>query len=148
MNGGQAFEHAPHRMQVSASRKIGSSIISSRPLSMITQWSSRGPCTPIVSDCSMSADREGPVIQFTYAVISCPVPLRGSIRSTATASSSVATTLSIPNNAMWTGGSVVVRSALPSLVTSTIVPVSAMAMFAPDMPTVASINFSRSDSRA
>ena len=42
----------------------------------------------------------------------------------------------------------VVRSALPSLVTSTMVPVSAMAMFAPEMPTVAWMNFSRSDSRA
>ena len=77
-----------------------------------------------------------------------PVPLRGSMRSTATASSSVATSLSMPNKAMCTGGSVVVRSALPSLVTSTIVPVSAMAMFAPEMPTVASMNFLRSDARA
>ena len=41
----------------------------------------------------------------------------------------------MPNSAMWTGGSVTVRSALPSFVTSTIVPVSAMAMFAPLMPT-------------
>src|SRR5438309_4284225 len=77
-----------------------------------------------------------------------PVPLRGSMRSTATASSSDATSLSMPNNAMWTGGSVVVRSALTSLVTSTMVPVSAMAMFAPEMPTVASMNFLRSDARA
>src|SRR2546425_440068 len=74
-----------------------------------------------------------------------PVPLRGSMRSTATASSSVATSLSMPNRAICTGGSVVVRSALPSLVTSTIVPVSAMAMFAPELPTVASMNFFRSD---
>src|SRR2546421_101277 len=77
-----------------------------------------------------------------------PVPLRGSMRSTATASSRVATSLSMPNSAMCTGGSVVVRSALPSLVTSTMVPVSAMAMFAPEMPTVASMNFLRSDARA
>ena len=49
----------------------------------------------------------------------------------------------MPKRAMCTGGSVVVRSALPSLVTSTIVPVSAIAMFAPEMPTVASMNFSR-----
>jgi hypothetical protein len=77
-----------------------------------------------------------------------PVPLRGSMRSTATASSSVATTLSMPNRAMCTGGSVVVRSALPSLVTSMMVPVSAIARFAPLMPTVASMNFWRSDVRA
>src|SRR5579864_864050 len=77
-----------------------------------------------------------------------PVPLRGSIRSTATASSSEATSLSMPNSAMCTGGSVVVRSALPSLVTRTMVPVSAIARLAPEMPTVASMNFSRSDSRA
>ena len=60
-----------------------------------------------------------------------PVPLRGSIRNTATASSSDATTLSTPNNAMWTGGSVTVRSALPSLVTNMMVPVSAMARAQP-----------------
>ena len=77
-----------------------------------------------------------------------PVPLRGSMRSIATASSSEATTLSIPNSAMCTGGSVVVRSALPSLVTMTIVPVSAIAMLAPLMPTAAEMNFCRSDSRA
>src|SRR5438445_1264197 len=77
-----------------------------------------------------------------------PVPLRGSTRQTPTASSSDATSLSMPNTAMCTGGSVVVRSALPSLVTSTMVPVSAMAMFAPEMPTVASMNFWRSVSRA
>jgi len=65
MKGGQALEHAPQRMQVSASRNRGSARISSRPLSRITQCISRGPWTPIVSDCSMSADRDGPVIQFT-----------------------------------------------------------------------------------
>ena len=64
------------------------------------------------------------------------------------ASSSVATTLSIPKRAMWTGGRVVVRSALPSLVTSMIVPVSAIARLAPLMPTVASMNFCLSECRA
>src|SRR6266567_4236056 len=54
----------------------------------------------------------------------------------------------MPNSAMWTGGSVTVRSALPSLVTSTTVPVSAMAMFAPLMPTTASMNFWRREMRA
>src|SRR6267378_2129694 len=77
-----------------------------------------------------------------------PVPLRGSMRSTATASSRLATTLSVPKSAMWTGGRVVVRSALPSFVTSMMVPVSAIAMLAPLMPTVASMNFSRSETRA
>ena len=70
------------------------------------------------------------------------------MRRTATASSSVATSLSMPKSAMCTGGSVVVKSALPSFVTRTIVPVSAIAMFAPEMPTVASMNFWRKDSRA
>src|SRR6266852_5528598 len=78
----------------------------------------------------------------------CPVPLRGSMRSTATASSSDATTLSMPKIAMCTGGSVVVRSALPSLVTSTMVPVSAIARLAPLIPTAAVMNFCRNDSRA
>src|SRR6266852_1556369 len=77
-----------------------------------------------------------------------PVPLRGSIRSTATASSSDATTLSTPNNAICTGGSVTVRSALPSLVTNMMVPVSAIARLAPLMPTEALMNFCRKDSRA
>src|SRR5712691_3246886 len=77
-----------------------------------------------------------------------PVPLRGSMRSTATASSSEATTLSTPNSAMCTGGSVTVRSALPSLVTSMMVPVSAIARLAPLMPTEALMNFCRRDSRA
>src|SRR6266568_2816073 len=54
----------------------------------------------------------------------------------------------MPNSAMCTGGSVTVRSALPSLVTSTTVPVSAMAMFAPLMPTTASMNFWRREMRA
>src|SRR6267143_2492425 len=70
------------------------------------------------------------------------------MRSTATASSSEATTLSMPKSAMCTGGRVVVRSALPSLVTSMMVPVSAIDMLAPLMPTVASMNFSRSETRA
>ena len=65
MKGGHALEHAPQRMHVSASRKIGSASIFSRPLSRITQCNSRGPCTPIVSDCSISAERDGPVIQLT-----------------------------------------------------------------------------------
>jgi hypothetical protein len=65
MKGGHALEHAPQRMHVIASRNIGSASIASRPLSMITQCISRGPWTPMASDCSMSADREGPVIQFT-----------------------------------------------------------------------------------
>src|SRR6266851_2773714 len=70
------------------------------------------------------------------------------MRSTATASSSEATTLSTPNSAMCTGGSVTVRSALPSLVTSMMVPVSAIARLAPLMPTEALMNFCRRDSRA
>src|SRR5713101_1716011 len=70
------------------------------------------------------------------------------MRSTATASSSEATTLSTPNSAMCTGGSVTVRSALPSLVTSMMVPVSAIARLAPLMPTEALMNFCRNDSRA
>src|SRR6266852_6663306 len=70
------------------------------------------------------------------------------MRSTATASSSEATILSIPNRAICTGGSVTVRSALPSLVTSMMVPVSAIARLAPLMPTEALMNFCRRDSRA
>ena len=66
----------------------------------------------------------------------------------AAASSIPATTLSIPKTAMCTGGSVSVRSALPSLVTITTVPVSAIAMLAPVMPTAALMNFWRRSARA
>lgn len=65
MNGGQALEQAPQRMQVSASRNAGSARIASRPLSSTTQCSSRGPWAPVTYTPAMSADPEGPLIQFT-----------------------------------------------------------------------------------
>ena len=49
---------------------------------------------------------------------------------------------------MWTRGRSAVRSPLPSLVTMTAEPVSAMRKFAPVMPTSAARNFSRSTARA
>ena len=50
--------------------------------------------------------------------------------------------------AIWHFGSAQVSRPLPSFVTSTIEPVSAMAKFAPEMPTSASANFCRSARRA
>ena len=54
----------------------------------------------------------------------------------------------MPSTATCTGGSAVTRRPLPSLVTSTIEPVSATAMLAPVMPTSAARNTSRSRPRA
>ena len=96
----------------------------------------------------MSADRDGPVMNWVYEVIFCPVPLRASSFTIATASSRVGTSFSMPTTAMWTGGRVVARSALPSLVTSMSVPVSAMSAFPPVIPMSASRKLCRSSVRA
>lgn len=64
------------------------------------------------------------------------------------ASSSVGTTFSIEAMTICTRGSVCARSALPSLVTSTIDPVSAISMLAPVMPTSADRNSLRKTARA
>src|SRR5207302_4445993 len=57
IKGGQAFEQAPHLMQVSASRISGSARIASRPLSRTTQCISRGPCAPMTGLKPMSEER-------------------------------------------------------------------------------------------
>jgi hypothetical protein len=59
-------------------------------------------------------------------------------------SSSVGTTFSMLASTMCTRGSVCVRSPLPSLVTMTLLPVSAIRKFAPVMPTSAARKRSRS----
>ena len=64
------------------------------------------------------------------------------------ASSSVGTTFSMLASTTWTRGSVWVRSPLPSLVTMTLLPVSAIRKLAPVMPTSAARNFWRSRVRA
>ena len=48
----------------------------------------------------MSADRDGPVMNWVYEVIFCPVPLRASSFTIATASSRVGTSFSMPTTAM------------------------------------------------
>ena len=58
------------------------------------------------------------------------------------------TSFSIPAVTMCTRGGVVVSSALPSLVTTQTAPVSAIRKLAPEMPTSALKNFSRSSRRA
>ena len=100
IKGGQAFEQAPHLMQVSASRISGSARIASRPLSRTTQCISRGPCAPMTGLKPMSEERDGPVTQFTYVLIGWPVAERASIFSSEAASSTSFTTLSIPKTAI------------------------------------------------
>jgi hypothetical protein len=79
---------------------------------------------------------------------SCPVAERASKRSSGQASASVGITLSIDASTMCTLGSVMVRSALPSLVTTIADPVSATRKLAPVIPTSAARNFSRRTPRA
>src|SRR5688572_1113508 len=135
-------------MHESASRNRGSSRIAVRPLSMRTMCSSFGPCTPIWSVSSMSADRDGPVMNCVYVLNFCPVALRARSFSTATASSSEGTIFSMPTSAMCTGGTLVARSAFPSFVTRTSVPVSAISTLPPVMPMSAFRKLSRSWVRA
>ena len=80
--------------------------------------------------------------------MSWPVAERASSRRIWLTSSSVGVIFSIVASTMWTRGSVCVRSPLPSLVTITEVPVSAIRKFAPVMPTSAARKRSRSTPRA
>ena len=59
---------------------------------------------------------------------------RGSRRMRVAKSSSVGITFSMPVITQWMRGIVVTMSALPSLVTVSVVPVSAMTKFDPEMP--------------
>ena len=74
---------------------------------------------------------------------SAPAPAAGDVQS-----SIVGTIFSMLASAMCTRGSVCVRSPLPSLVTMTLLPVSAIRKLAPVMPTSAARNRSRSLVRA
>jgi len=104
-------------MQASAERCRGSASRRVRPLSTSTTCSS--PPGP------------GPVSRLVYAEIGWPVALRASSRSSTARSARPGTTFSMPRHATCSRGSDVPRSALPSFVTSTSVPVSATAKFAP-----------------
>ena len=130
---------APQRMQRSMSRNSSPSI-RVRPLSTRTMCISSGP--------SASPGRFGPQWKVVYCVISPPVADRTSSRSSAKAWAVDGTSFSIPAVTMWMRGGVVVSSALPSLVTVQVAPVSATRKFAPEMPTSAPRNLARSSRRA
>ena len=73
----------------------------------------------------MSALRLGPEMNETYVEIGWPVALRGRLSSIVVASASEGTSLSMPAITMCTGGSALASRALPSVLTSITVPVSA-----------------------
>ena len=74
--------------------------------------------------------------------------LRGSAFRMGPTSANRSTSFSTPTTATWIRGRVETRRALPSLVTTTSVPVSATATLAPVMPMSAARNFCRSSRRA
>ena len=111
-----------------------------RPLSTSTMWNSSGP--------SRSPGCFGPQWKVVYCVMSAPVAERTSSRSSANACAMVGTSFSMPAVTMCTRGGVVDNSALPSLVTVQVAPVSATRKFAPEMETSADRNLSRSSRRA
>src|SRR5689334_6527491 len=119
--GGQTLEQAPQRMQRSVSAKSGDSRMAERPLSTSTTWNFR-------------LGSDGGAMKLTYDVAGCPVALGARRARTAIASSSVGTTFSMPATTTWIGGTAVTSSALPSLVTSMMLPVSTTSAFAPEMP--------------
>ncbi len=135
---------AAQRMQRSISWK-SVPIMFDRPLSTRITWYSSGPSR---SPPSGFPGRRTPVEKVVYTEKSCPVADRASSRSSEVQSSSVGTTFSIEARTMCTRGSVCVRSPLPSFVTITLLPVSAMRKFAPVMPTSAARKRARSFVRA
>ncbi len=74
--------------------------------------------------------------------------LRGSARRMGSTSENRSTSFSMPTTATWMRGNVETRRAFPSFVTTTSVPVSATATFAPVIPRSACRNSSRSSRRA
>ena len=131
---------APQRMQRSISRRLASASILLRPLSTSTMWNSSGP--------SRSPGRRGPQWKVVYWVTSAPVAERTSSRSMAKACDRLGTSFSMPAVTMCTRGGEVVSSALPSLVTVQVAPVSASRKLAPEIATSALRNLSRSSRRA
>ena len=130
---------AAQRMQRSMSWNSVPSI-AERPLSTSTTWYSSGP--------SRSPGRRAPVRTWCRRRNparwrSAPARAAGEVQS-----SSVGTIFSMLASTMCTRGRVCVRSPLPSLVTMTLLPVSAIRKLAPVMPTSAARNFSRSLVRA
>jgi hypothetical protein len=81
-------------------------------------------------------------------VIFWPVAERASSLSSTVRLSQSGTTLSMPTTATCRSGRVVHMRPLPSLVTSTSVPVSATRKLAPERPMSAARNFSRRTRRA
>src|SRR5271157_4545282 len=130
---GQAFRQAPHRMHLSISR-YSPVTMSDLPLSSKTMCISSAP-----------VDSPGflvPVITDMYVVSACPVAERGSKRVNLGRSPNDGTIFSMDSTTMWTGGRVVHIRPFPSFVKRTMLPESATAKLAPDIPAFADRNSS------
>ena len=126
-------------MQCRALRPSGSSSTDDRPLSSSTRWNSSGPspsCTP--------------VNRVVYGFIRSPVEERGSSCRNTSRSWKVGSIFSIPTTEIRVRGRVRHIRPLPSDSTTTSVPVSATAKFAPQIATEPGMsrNFSRRKRRA
>ena len=129
--------HAEQRMQRRASRPTSSASALVRPLSSRTRWKARGPspgCTPVQIE--------------VYGFIRSPVDERGSSCSITSRSRNDGTTFSIPITVTSTSGRVVHIRPLPSDSTTTTLPVSAHAKFAPETATRVRRKASRRNARA
>src|SRR5579864_7465183 len=119
---GQVFMHAPQRMHLSEYQKSSIASRSLRP------WSTRMKC--------ISAPGRGARKCDVYCVMGEPSALRDSIRTKRPRSEIRGISFSIPIDAMCNGGTFAERSALPSFVQTTTVPVSATAKLQPVTPAV------------
>ena len=122
----------PQRMQRSAWRPTGSASARVRPLSTSTMCTVCGPSPGVT-----------PVHIVVYGFIRSPVDDRGSSCRNTSRSENVGTIFSTPTTLISVSGSVRHIRPLPSDSTTTSVPVSATAKFAPEIPTFADMNLRR-----
>src|SRR5476651_1020167 len=111
---------APQRMHFSEYQKSSIASRAERPLSTSTKC--------------ISAPFRGPRKCDVYCVIGEPSALRDSMRMNTPRCSSLGITFSMPIDAMCSGGTFALRSALPSFVHTVMPPVSATAKLQPVMP--------------
>ena len=111
---------APQRMHLSEVQKSSMPSRSERPLS--------------TSTTCISVPGRGARKCEVICVIGEPSALRESMRMNTPRCSTLGISFSMPMEAMCSGGMLALRSALPSLVQTTKLPVSATAKFAPVMP--------------
>src|SRR5579863_10490292 len=110
---GHVFMHAPQRMHLSEYQKSSIASRSERPLS------TRMKCISVPGRGARKCD--------VYCVIGEPSALRDSMRTNTPRSAIVGMIFSMPIDAICSGGTFADKSALPSFVHTTTVPVSATA---------------------